>query len=78
MGHTIPEAIHRQSAHYAYHVGQIVFIGKMIKGKDWKSLSIPKNKSAEYNSEMFSQPKRKEHFTKHIIEKNESEENTGK
>lgn len=35
-------------AHYAYHVGQIVYIGKQLKGKDWKSLSIPKGQSVEY------------------------------
>ena len=33
--HTIPEAINRQMMHYAYHVGQMVFLGKMIKGKSW-------------------------------------------
>ena len=63
MGHTIPEAINRQLAHYSYHIGQIVFIGKIIQNKDWDSLSIPKGKSKDYNKEKFSKPKRKEHFT---------------
>lgn len=63
MGHTIIEAINRQLAHYAYHIGQIVFIGKMAKGEAWESLSIPRGKSAEYNAGKFAEPKRKEHFT---------------
>jgi hypothetical protein len=63
MGHSISEAINRQLAHYPYHIGQIVFIGKIIQNKDWNSLSIPKGKSKEYNNEKFSKPKRKEHFT---------------
>lgn len=67
MGHTIPEAVNRQMAHYAYHVGQIVFIGRMIKGRDWQSLSIPKGQSAAYNAKKFAQPKRKEHFTDEFL-----------
>ncbi len=43
------DAISRQLAHYAYHVGQIVYIGRLIKNDDWKSLSIPKKGSKEYN-----------------------------
>lgn len=41
QGHTVLEAINRQLAHYPYHVGQIVFIGKMICNQNWESLSIP-------------------------------------
>ncbi len=44
------DALNRQMAHYPYHVGQIVYIGKMIKKEQWKSLSIPKGKSDEFNS----------------------------
>lgn len=51
--HTIIEAINRQLAHYANHVGQIVFVGKMIKGQDWVSLSIPKGASKAFNKKMF-------------------------
>ena len=58
QGHTITEAINRQLAHYAYHVGQMVFVGKMIKGSDWNSLSIPKGESQSYNQEKFSKPKK--------------------
>jgi hypothetical protein len=46
------DALNRQMAHYPYHVGQIVYIGKMIKKEQWKSLSIPKGKSDEFNSGM--------------------------
>lgn len=55
--HMVIEAINRQLAHYPYHVGQIVFIGKMICGSNWKSLSVPKRKSQEFNAEMFSKRK---------------------
>lgn len=73
MGHTIPEAINRQLAHYAYHIGQIVYIGRMIKNEKWQSLSIPKGKSKEYNAEKFSKPKRKEHFTDSFLGEKRSE-----
>ena len=63
QGHTITEAINRQLAHYAYHIGQIVYIGRMIKGADWVSLSIPKGESQKYNAEKFEKPKTKGHFT---------------
>ena len=63
MGHSIAEAINRQLAHYPYHIGQIVFIGKIIQNEKWESLSIAKGKSKAYNAEKFSKPKRKEHFT---------------
>lgn len=63
MGHTVIEAINRQLAHYSYHIGQIVFLGKMLQNEQWESLSIPKGKSKNYNQEKFAKPKRKEHFT---------------
>ena len=43
------DAIIRQTAHYSYHVGQIVYLGKWIRSNEWKSLSIPRNKSDDYN-----------------------------
>lgn len=67
MGHTVAEAINRQLAHYPYHVGQIVFIGKMVCDEGWASLSIPKGQSTEYNADKFSQPKRKAHFTDEVL-----------
>ncbi|MFD2727708.1 DUF1572 family protein [Hyunsoonleella rubra] len=63
QGHTVTEAINRQLAHYAYHVGQIVFLGKLLKGEDWQSLSIPKGDSKKYNTEKFSKDKGRRHFT---------------
>ena len=63
QGHTVTEAINRQLAHYPYHVGQIIFIGKMICNENWKSLSIPKGDSKVYNAEKFAQPKERKHFT---------------
>jgi len=63
QGHTVTEAINRQLAHYPYHIGQIVFIGKMICDGNWTSLSIPKGHSQEYNNSRFSRPKQKQHFT---------------
>jgi len=63
QGHTVTEAINRQLAHYAYHIGQMVFVGKLIKGNHWQSLSIPKGDSTNYNKEKFSKDKGKRHFT---------------
>jgi hypothetical protein len=73
QGHSVQEAIIRQLAHYPYHVGQIVFIGKMITDANWKSLSIPKNKSNEYNADKFSKPKHNEHFTDEYLRKKTSD-----
>lgn len=67
QGHTVTEAINRQLAHYAYHVGQIVFLGKMICGEHWQSLSIPKGDSKAFNAEKFSKPKGKAHFTDEFL-----------
>ncbi len=47
--HTVVEAINRQLTHYSYHVGQIVFLAKHLRSSDWKTLSVPRNKSAEFN-----------------------------
>lgn len=61
------DAIQRQIAHYAYHVGQIVYISKMNKGDDWQSLSIPKDNSVRYNAEKFSKEKGSGHFTDEFL-----------
>ncbi len=47
--HTIAEAINRQMTHYAYHIGQIVLLAKHFKSTTWKTLSVPKNQSAQFN-----------------------------
>jgi len=52
--HSVLQAINRQIAHYAYHVGQIVFIAKHFRTSEWKSLSIPRGKSEEYNRKAIS------------------------
>ncbi|MBK9283438.1 MAG: DUF1572 family protein [Sphingobacteriaceae bacterium] len=69
QGHTVTDAIHRQLAHYAYHVGQIVYAGKLIKEGHWESLSIPKNESDAYNRQKFSQQKETIHFTNEYLNK---------
>lgn len=67
QSHSIVEAINRQLAHYSYHIGQIVFLGRMIKGENWNSLSLPKGKSVAYNKAKFSKGKHKGHFTDDLI-----------
>lgn len=47
--HSVLQALNRQVAHYAYHVGQIVFLAKHFRSGAWKSLSIPRGASEEYN-----------------------------
>lgn len=74
QGHTVTEAINRQLAHYPYHIGQIVFIGKMLAKNGWVSLSIPKGNSKTYNADKFSKPKQRKHFTDEFI----NPENNGK
>jgi hypothetical protein len=49
QSHTIVEALNRQLTHYAYHIGQIVLLAKHFRSSDWQTLSIPKNRSAEFN-----------------------------
>jgi len=69
QGHSVLEAILRQLAHYPYHVGQIVLLGRMFAGPAWVSLSIPKGGSSTFNADKFSKPLRREHFTDSLIEK---------
>jgi hypothetical protein len=61
--HTVQEALNRQLAHYAYHIGQIVLLAKMRAGKEWLALSIPKAGSDAYNAEKFNQKKLGGHYT---------------
>lgn len=62
-GHSVIEAINRQLCHYSYHIGQLVYIAKLIKDNSWTSLSIPKNKSSIYNKSKFQKEKHRGHFT---------------
>ena len=50
--HTVIQAINRQLMHYANHIGQIVFLAKHFRSSEWKSLSIPRNRSAEFNAHL--------------------------
>jgi hypothetical protein len=52
--HSVTQAINRQIAHYSYHVGQIVFLARHFTGDKWQSLSVPKNKSGEFNKKVAS------------------------
>src|ERR1041384_7620506 len=56
--HTIVQAINRQLLHYAYHIGQIVFLAKHFRSAEWTSLSIPRNRSAEFNASMSTSEKK--------------------
>lgn len=69
QGQTVVDAINRQLCHYSYHVGQIVFIGKMACNEQWESLSIPKGNSTAYNANKFAVPKHNEHFTDEFLKK---------
>lgn len=72
QGQTVIDAINRQLCHYSYHIGQIVFIGKIIANEEWHSLSIPKVNSKIYNQEKFEKTKHNEHFTDEYLNKKQS------
>ena len=63
QGQSVTDAINRQLAHYSYHIGQIVYIGTLIKDNSWQSLSIPKNQSNTFNKKKFDEGKHLGHFT---------------
>lgn len=46
--HSVLQAVNRQIAHYAQHIGQIVFLAKHLRSSDWKTLSIPRGRSEDY------------------------------
>ncbi len=71
QGHTVMEAILRQLAHYPYHIGQMLYIGKICLDDKWTSLSIPKGSSASYNREKFSHEKQQQHFTSEFLKGNQ-------
>lgn len=66
-GHTVIEAVQRQLCHYSYHIGQITFLGKWIKGPLWQSLSIPKGESKAYNVKKFGESRKRKHFTDDVL-----------
>jgi hypothetical protein len=55
--HTVMQALNRQIAHYAQHVGQIVFLAKHLKSTQWKTLSVPRGESEQFNARMMNQSK---------------------
>jgi Protein of unknown function (DUF1572) len=57
--HSVLQAINRQIAHYAYHCGQIVFLAKHFRSSDWKSLSVPRGMSEEFNRRMMEKNRQK-------------------
>lgn len=66
QAHSIVDAINRQMMHYAYHLGQMVYLGRMIKGGSWENLSIPKGESKSFNAQKFAQGQHGGHFTDDI------------
>ena len=52
--HSVMQAINRQVAHYAYHIGQIVFIAKHLASDHWTSLTVPRGRSSDYNDRVAS------------------------
>jgi hypothetical protein len=52
--HSVMQAINRQLGHYTYHVGQIVFLAKHLQHEKWKALTIPRNRSADFNQRVLS------------------------
>jgi hypothetical protein len=52
--HSVMQAINRQIAHYSGHIGQIVFLAKHLAGPEWKPLTIPKNRSADFNRKVLA------------------------
>ena len=52
--HSVTQAINRQVAHYSYHIGQIVYLARHFGGSQWKTLTIPKNKSREFDARVAS------------------------
>jgi len=67
-GHTILQALFRQSNHLAYHVGQIVHQSKLLKTTDFKCLSIPKGESESYFQKKMAEGKANRHFTDKIFD----------
>jgi hypothetical protein len=62
--HTVMKAVIRQVSHYAQHIGQIVFLAKHFRSSEWKTLSIPRNRSAEFNAQMEGQSKQMDEGTR--------------
>ena len=62
QGHTVMEALSRQLCHYPYHVGQLVYLCRILAAEHWQSLSIAKGASQAFNDEKFAQEKQRTFF----------------
>lgn len=69
QSHHLIEAVSRQLTHYAAHIGQLIYLAKMLHAGSWDSLSIPKGESSSFNKEKFGQPKNEEKFTNDYLKK---------
>ena len=56
---SVIDAIERQKEHYAYHVGQVVFLAKHLMGADWRNLSIPRGRSEQFHAERQARGERR-------------------
>jgi hypothetical protein len=65
--HTVVQAINRQLGHYAGHIGQIVFLAKHLKSSDWKTLSVPRGQSEQFNQMMIERLKQKQNQESGLI-----------
>ena len=65
--HSVSEALNRQLAHYASHIGQIVFLAKLVTKEKWQSLSIEKGASKSFNKAIIAKNNRNQHFTDDLI-----------
>ena len=50
--HSVMQAINRQMAHYSQHIGQIILLAKHFAGANWKTLTVPRKKSAEFTADV--------------------------
>lgn len=75
QGHSVFEAFMRSLNHVSYHVGQIVFLGKLLLNDNWQALSIPKGKSLAFNDKKFIQSKHLEHFADELLSKSKYTQN---
>lgn len=62
QGHSVLEALQRQLGHYSYHIGQIVYLCRLLAGESWQTLSIAKGASQTFNQEKFAQEKERRFF----------------
>ena len=52
--HSVMQAVNRQMGHYAYHLGQIIYLAKHFTGKDWQAVTVPRGKSKEFTAQVVA------------------------